>query len=183
VSNTCRDSHRSATNPDYGADMFELSRPAFIWLIWRYLSWSERLFFVALCALGIYSLFLAATVVRFRNATGNLNYTASGHKDLLRIRKRVRNLQQATVAAFYLLGLVLSVCFQSAYMVLGDSPTPTGWIVLKNFYVHFIFAANAFSVFLAAHIIQWFVANRVSALGLQPNSSQSFVQSPPTKQV
>jgi hypothetical protein len=155
--------------PIIGANMFELSRPTFVWLIWRYLSLSERLFFLALCALGVYSLFVAVSVVRFQNAAGDLNHMASLHKSLLRIRKRVRNLQQVTLAAFYLLGLVLSLCFQSAYMVLGDSPTPTGLIVLRNFYVHLAFAANAFFVLLVVHIIQWFVANRANSLDLQPN--------------
>jgi hypothetical protein len=64
---------------------------------------------------------------------------------------------------------VLFVCFQSAYMVSGDSSTPTGWIVVRNFHIHFAFAANAFSVLLVVHIIQWFVASRVSTLGLHPN--------------
>lgn len=146
--------------------MFDPSRP-FIWLIWPRLPSSERLFFLALCALGVYSLFLAVTVVRFRNAAGDLNQIASVHKRLLRIRQRIRNLQQATVAAFYLFGFVLFVCLQSSYMLLGDSPNPTSWIVLRHLPVHFVFAVNAFSVFLVVHIIQWFVANRVSALGLQ----------------
>jgi hypothetical protein len=54
-------------------------------------------------------------------------------------------------------------------MVSGDSSTPTGWIVVRNFHIHFAFAANAFSVLLVVHIIQWFVASRVSTLGLHPN--------------
>jgi hypothetical protein len=149
--------------------MFDPSRPALVWLIWPYLSLSERLLFLALCALGVYSLFLAVTIARYQNASGDLNYMTSVHKRLLRIRKRVRNLQQATVAAFYLFGFVLFVCFQSAYMVSGDSSTPTGWIVVRNFHIHFAFAANAFSALLVVHIIQWFVASRVSTLGLHPN--------------
>ena len=88
----------------------------------------------------------------------------------MRISKRVKNLQQTTIAAFYLFGLVLFACFQSAYMVAGDSSVPTGWIVVRNFHIHFAFAANAFSVLLVIHIIQWFVANRVSAVSLQSNS-------------
>jgi hypothetical protein len=156
--------------PMIGDIMFELSRPRLIWLIWRYLSLSERLFFIALCALGIYSLFLAVAVVRFRYASGDLNPSVSARKSLLRISNRVKNLQQATVAAFYLFGLVLFACFQSAYMVTGDSPVPTGWIVVRNFYIHFAFAANAFSVLLVIHIVQWFAANRVSAVSLQSNS-------------
>jgi hypothetical protein len=169
VSNICDVALATLRFPITGANMFEVSRPTFVWLIWRYLSFSEVLFFLALCALGVYSLFLAVAVVRFQNVAGDLNHMASVHKGRLRLRKRVRNLQQATVAAFFLFGFVLSLCFQSAYTVLGDSPTPTGWIVLRNFYVHFAFAANAFFVLLVVHIIQWFVANRVNALGLHPN--------------
>lgn len=148
--------------------MFDPSRP-FIWLIWPSLSSSERLFFLALCVLGVYSLYLAFAVVRFRNGTGDLSHTASVHKDLLRICKRFRNLQQATVAAFYLFGFVLFLSLQSSYMLLGDSPNPASWIVLRHFPAHFVFAANAFAVFLVIHIVQWFVANWVSALSLPPN--------------
>jgi hypothetical protein len=149
--------------------MLDPSRPAFIWLIWPYLSWSERLSVLVLCALGVYWLLLAVILVRFQNVAAHLSCTASTQKGL-RIRKRVRNLQQATVAAFYLFGFVLFACFQSAYFIIEDGNTPDSLIVVKNFQIHFAFAANAFLIFLVIQFIQWFVANRVSAVELQLRS-------------
>jgi hypothetical protein len=86
--------------------MLDSRHPALIWLIWPSLSLLEKLSFLALCILGVYWLFLAATVVRFRS-------TAPVQENLVRIRKRVRNLQQATVAAFCLFGFVLSAGLHS----------------------------------------------------------------------
>jgi hypothetical protein len=140
--------------------MLDPYRPALIWFIWPHLSWSERLSFLALCILGLYWLFLAVTVVRFQSMAGDLNHAAV-QKSLMRIRKRIGNLQQATLVMFYLFGFVLFLCFQFAYLVLENSSTPLGWIVVRNFQIHFAFAANAFFVFLILQVIQWFVAKRV----------------------
>jgi hypothetical protein len=98
------------------------------------------------------------------------NRTASVQKNLLRMSKHVRNLQQATLFSFYLFGFVLFAAFQSAYRVLENSSTPVGLIVVRNFQIHFVFAAKAFLVFLVFQFIQWFTAKRVSAMGLQSNS-------------
>jgi hypothetical protein len=150
--------------------MLDPNRPALIWFIWPYLSWSERLSCLASCTLGVYWLFLAVKVVRFQSIAGDLNHAASVQKTLVRIRKHMGNLQQATLATFYLCGFVLFACFQFAYRVLGNSTTPVGWIVVRNFQIHFAFAANAFFVFLFFQFIHWFVANRINAMGLQANS-------------
>jgi|SRR5450631_409581 len=149
--------------PTIGANMLDASHPAPIWLIWPLLSWLERLSFLALCIPGFYSLFLAATVVRFRS-------TASVQENLVRIRKRVRNLQQATVAAFYLFGLVLFAGFQFAYFTIENSSAPAGWLVVRNFQIHFAFADNVFLVLLIFHFVQWFLANRIGVLDLESNS-------------
>ena len=143
--------------------MLDPSHPAPIWLIWPNLSLLERLSFLALCTLGVYWLFLAVTVVRFRN-------TAPLRENFVRIRKRVRNLQQATVAAFYLFGFVLSAGFLDAYFTIEHSSTPVGWLVVRNFQIHFAFAGNVFFILLTFHFVQWFVANRIETLGLQSNS-------------
>ncbi len=137
-----------------------------IWLIWPDLSLLEKLSFLALCILAVYWLFLAGTVVRFRN-------TAPVQEDLVRIRKRVENLQQATVAAFCFFGFVLFAGFQFAYATIENSHVPVGWLVVRNFQIHFAFAGNVFFVLrghLIVHFLQWFVANRVGALGLHSNS-------------
>jgi hypothetical protein len=149
--------------------MLDPNRPTLIWFIWPYLSWAEKLACLGLCTLGVYWLFLAVTVVRFQAIAGDLNHVAFVQKSLVRIRKRMGNLQQATLATFYLFGFVLFACLQFAYRVLEDSTTPTGLIVVRNFQIHFAFAANAFFVFLFFQLIRWLVANRVNAVLLQAN--------------
>jgi hypothetical protein len=42
--------------------------------------------------------------------------------------------------------------------------------VIRNFQVHFAFAANVFLILLIVHFIQWLLASRVGALGLRSNS-------------
>jgi len=74
--------------------LLDPSHPAPIWVIWPNLSLLERLSFLTLCILSVYSLFLAATVMRLLNTT-------SDQENRERISKRVSNLRQATIAAFY----------------------------------------------------------------------------------
>lgn len=146
--------------------MIDPSHPAPIWVIWPYLSWLERMSFLAFCILGVYSLFSAATVLRLRSTAGDLN-PASVQEKLVSIRKRLRNLQQATLAAFYLFGFVLFAGFQSAYSISVLTKNPIGWIVLQDFQAHFAFAGNAFFLLLILHLIQWSVASRVNAFALR----------------
>ena len=138
------------------------SHPTPIWVIWPYLSWLERVSFLAVCILGIYWFFSAATVLRFRSTSGKLN-PASVQENLASIRNRLKNLHRATVAAFYFLGFVLFAGLLSAYFVSANTKIPIGWIVLQDFQPHFAFAGNAFFLFLVLHLIQWFVENRVDA--------------------
>jgi len=143
--------------------MLDPRTPAPIWLIWTYLSWLERLSFLAVCLIGVYSLFVAATVVGVRN-------TASVQEKLVRVRKRIRNLQQTTVAAFYFFGFVLFAGLQFAYFSIDDGNIPVGLSIVRNFQVHFAFADNVFLLLLIFHFVQWFVANRIAGLCLPPNS-------------
>ena len=148
--------------------MLDSSHPSPIWLIWPSLSLLEKLSFLALCILGIYWLFLAGTVVRLRN-------TAPVQENLARIRKSVRNLQQATVAAFCLFGFVLFAGFQFAYFTIENSSIPVGLLVVRNFQIHFAFAGDVFFVLLIFHFVQWFVANRVGALSVCSQSRSNAV--------
>ena len=133
--------------------------PAPIWLIWKELSLSEKLPFLFLCVIAGYSFLLVATVLRFQN-TANI-----GH-----LRRRVRNLRKATVAAFYLFGLGLCASLQFSYCIIGGDPrVPIGWLVVRNVQLHFAFADNVFLILLIVHFIQWFLANRVSVLRSQPS--------------
>jgi hypothetical protein len=142
--------------------MIDPSHPAPIWVIWPYLSWLERLSFLALCILGIYWLFSVATVLRFRSTAGKLPH-ASVQEKLVSIRKRLKNLQQATVAAFYFFGFVLFAGLLSAYFVSANTKISIDWMVLQDFQAHFAFAGNAFFLFLVLHLIHWFVESRVNA--------------------
>jgi hypothetical protein len=111
----------------------------------------------------IYSLFLAVKVARFPKSV-------SAQENLVRIRKGVRTLQQATVATLYLFGVALFAGFQFAYFTIEHSSTPIGWIVLRNFQIHLAFAENVFLILLIFHLVQWFLANQVAAYSLQSNS-------------
>jgi hypothetical protein len=137
--------------------------PAPIWLIWKELPILEKLPFLVLCILGGYSFFLAATVVRLRSA-------ASVQANIVRLRKRVRNLQKATVAAFYLLGFGIFAGLQFAYCIVENSAVPLGFIVDRNLQLHFAFAGNGFLVLFIVHVVQWFIANQVNALRSQTSS-------------
>jgi hypothetical protein len=143
--------------------MIDSSHPAPIWLIWPYLSLLEKLSFLALCTVGVYWLFLAGKVVHFRS-------TVPVQENLARIRKRVRNLQQATAAAFCFFGFVLCGGLQFAYATIDNSNVSVVWLVVRNFRVHFAFAGNVFFVLLIFQFLQWFVANRVAAFGLDSKS-------------
>jgi len=113
---------------------------------------------------GVYSLFSAATALRLRSKAGDLNQPASVPEKLVIVRKRLRNLKQATLAAFYFSGFVLFAAFQSAYFVSVNTKMPIGWIVLEDFQAHFAFAGNAFFLFLILHLIQWSLERRVNTL-------------------
>lgn len=83
------------------------------------------------------------------------------------IRRHVRNLQQGTAAAFYLFGLVLFLGLQDAYRTIEDGPTPVSQLVVRNFQIHFAFAANVFFVLLVVHLLQWVIVKKVELLGLR----------------
>lgn len=134
-----------------------------IWLIWKELPILEKLSFLVLCVVGGYSIFLAATVVRLQNA-------ASVHANVVFLRKRVRNLQRTTTAAFYFLGFAIFAGFQFAYCNIGESSETFVWLVVRNLLLHFAFGANVFLILSVVHVVQWFIANQLNALGSQANS-------------
>jgi len=137
--------------------MLNPSYPAPIWLIWKELWISEKLPFLFLCGAAAYSLFLATTVLRVRSSA-----------NVGRLRKRLKNLQNATVAAVCLSGLGFFAGLQSAYNTIGgDRSALVVWLVVKNFQLHFAFAYNVFLILLIVQIAQWLVANRIAAHGSQ----------------
>src|SRR5579864_2024920 len=149
--------------------MLDPARPAPIWLFWPYLSFLEKLYFISLCVLVIYALLIATgTVTSLRNI-GRIHDTSPRQRSIAGVHMRLGALRQLTVAAFFLFGVVLFTSFLFAYMIVDNSGTPIGWLVLKNLQIHFAFAANVFFVFLILHFIQWFAANRVHAYAMQSN--------------
>lgn len=140
--------------------------PYSIWSIWRYISTPERLFFLVLCAVGIYSLFSAfvatTSLLSLRNGPPAKD-AAIIQRTVQLLRKRCIRLRQLITAVFYLFGAVLFEALQWAYVTIDDSRTPGGWAVLKNFEICFAFAANVFLALLILHAIQWFVSSQVEA--------------------
>jgi hypothetical protein len=127
----------------------------------------QKLFFLALCVLAIYSL-VSAAVTMARLPT--INTKVIQQKEILfpfngpwRHFANGSPMQQFTGAALYLFGLVLFLGLQRAYFTIDNSSTPGGWLILENFVIYFAFAANVFFVFLILHFVQWFISTRVDA--------------------
>jgi hypothetical protein len=150
--------------------MFKSNPPYAIWSIWIYLPASQKLLFLALCVLGVYSIFSAAVIMgRLRNMTSlpQNEHVPSLQRAVAELHKRCTNVRQLIRATFYLFGFVLFLGLQWAYFTVDKSSTPGGWIILENFVVYFAFAANVFCVFFLIHCVQWFVSGRVDAYASQ----------------
>jgi hypothetical protein len=146
--------------------MFKSNLPYAIWTIWPHLSLLDKLFFLLLCAIGIYFLIFAALATARLRAVQNATLredAISVQRRLAALQERSTKLQQMISAAFYLFGFVLFFGLQSAYITIELSNTPVGWLVLRNFQIYFAFAANVFFVFLIIHFVQWFASGRVAA--------------------
>lgn len=88
--------------------MLDLSRPVPIWSVLPYLSFLERLFFLALMVLSIYVLFAAvATVLRVRKIrtfvvpSANAN-SADAEQRFVTLRRRSAGVGKLITTAFYL---------------------------------------------------------------------------------
>jgi hypothetical protein len=151
--------------------MFDPSRAAPIWLVWPYLSFLERLFFLALTVLTIYVLFSAATTIsRLRKSGASVRdgLSADSKELLVVLRRRSTRVDRLITTAFYLFGVVLFLGMQNAYVTIDDSKTSVGWIILRNFGPHFAFASNVFFMLLALHPVGWFISSWVGRLASQP---------------
>jgi hypothetical protein len=60
---------------------------------------------------------------------------------------------------------------QWAYMIIDNSNTPVGWLILQNFLTHFAFAFNVFVTFLILHVAGWFVSSSINRLALRLDST------------
>jgi hypothetical protein len=153
-----------------GVAMLDPTRPTPIWVVWPYLTWLERLLFIALIVLGIYVLFsVAVTVFRVRKggAAGNGD-SSDAQKILAALRKRSTGVDKLITTGFYLFGWVLFLGLQNAYFIIDNSKATAEWIILRSFEPHLAFAANAFFVLLMLHIAGWFISARVGRLASPP---------------
>jgi len=142
--------------------MLTQNPPFPFWSVWSYFSTFERLFFLALGILSIYVLFSAfVTVSRLRKAMAAIGSrrNAAAESTIPAVRRRLARVQGLIGTAFYFFGIVLFLSLQRAHIIVDSSRAPLGWEILQNFEVHFIFAFNAFYVFLVLHLVAWFVAS------------------------
>lgn len=127
---------------------------------WPYLGVLSRFCLVLVVLVGIYTAYIALTVVArlrsFRVVADDINVRAS----LAVLEHRLLNLRQTMVATFYFFGFTFFVQIQGAYFT-PDSNRPVGLMVLENFSISFRFAALVFLAFLALHSVQWFVSGQI----------------------
>jgi hypothetical protein len=144
--------------------------PYLIWSIWGPLPILLKLFFLILVPISLYTLISAGLIlVRLRALVKRqkVGEIAPVHRSLVALRVRSSNLRQLICATFFLFGFVLFLALPLAFIVLGDSKTPTFTYVVENFSIFFAFASNVFFVFLVLHCVQWFVSGRVHACALR----------------
>jgi hypothetical protein len=152
------------------------SRPNPIWFIWPYLSTLERMFIMALIVLSIYVLFSALVALShvWKTRTSRRNENSDGvEESFVGLRKRSARVHNLITAAFYLFGVVLFLGLQGAYVQLGDSNVPGGFLILRDFEPHFIFAAHVFFIFLALHVVGWFISYCAGRFPAQSRSQEA----------
>lgn len=144
--------------------MLSPSRPIFIWVVWPYLSFCEKLLFVALIALSVYVLLAAITTIsRVRKTASSLRKGDSpdARQIFAALRRQSTRVDKLITTAFYLFGIVLFLGLQNVYVTIDDSKTAVGWLILMGFPQHFAFASNVFFMLLALHVIGWFISHAV----------------------
>jgi len=150
--------------------MLDLSRPVPIWSVLPYLSFLERLFFLALMVLSVYVLLAAVTTVlhvrRIRASVLPSTNSADAEQRFAALRRRSARVDKLITTALYLFCCVLFTGLLNAYSVIDNSKTPIGYIVLWNLWPQFAFAANVFFVLLVMHLIGWCISGSVVRLAL-----------------
>jgi hypothetical protein len=128
-----------------------------------------RMFLLLLFLVAGYSVFTAIGVlIRLRalakSSSGSPEALPECKTDLNALRSRITNLRNVLIATACVFGFVYFMGMQFAYFQIVNSKTPGGYLILEDFYPHFVVGANASVIFLALHRLQWFVANRVRAV-------------------
>jgi hypothetical protein len=88
-------------------------------------------------------------------------------RSLLSLHARAVHVDELIGVAFFLLGFVFFLVLRLAFRTPNDSKIPVGALVMKNFLLHFAFAAILFFVPLALRSAQWLIFNRLHACELR----------------
>ena len=140
--------------------------PYAVWSIWRSCGWLYRIVLVLIDGLTVYSLLLSVvTFVRLRSVGAKSGSNSDLTKNsVLALDRYWGHIRQATIAMFYVFGLVLFLALQYVGVIFGDGgPTSAARRVLDNFTLACAFATNAFIGFLIVQIFQWIAAGRIRA--------------------
>jgi hypothetical protein len=140
--------------------------PYAVWSIWQPCGWLYRIVFILVGGLIVYSVsFAVVTVARLRSinsAKSDLQLDPAKNA-VEALRRHWVGIRQATIAVFYVFGLVLFLVLQYVGVVIGDGgPGYGARQVMANFTLSCAFAANAFFGFLVLHILQWLISGRIN---------------------
>ena len=130
-----------------------------IWSIWSQLGSLCKLYWLLLSLASLYTLFSAVSIVRRLPVPNQRN--DSPESSLRRLEARITNLRQVNAGMFFAFGALFFWSLPGAFHTLGLSRSYPINEYIGAFTLHFIFAANVFSVLLLLHCIQWFVSSRV----------------------
>lgn len=149
---------------------------ALLWSIWPLLPLLLRVFFLVLCLVTAYTLVSAAAViVRLRSLKKRRQAedVSSLQRPLAALEARCANMRELVGATFYFFGFLFFLALPMATLIIDNSKTPGGELVLRNFVIYFAFAANAFFIFLVLHCLQWFVSVRIQAFARRSMAQDS----------
>ncbi len=135
--------------------------PHTLWSIWKELSLLNHGFVLILGGVCAYSLFSMATSILRLRSIRNLPDANSAliEETLTTLHDLWVTVRQVTTATLYLFALLLSIALGGVgHYFLGGGLNSFVMNALGTFRLLCVFAANIFAIFLALHLIQWFMA-------------------------
>ena len=130
-----------------------------IWSIWSQLGVLYKLYWLLLSIASLYTLFSTVSIVR-RLPISNQR-TDPPESSPSRLAARIADLRQIIAGMFFAFGALFFWSLPGAFNTPGLSRGYPINEYIGSFRLHFVFAANVFSVLLFLHCIQWFVSRRV----------------------
>ena len=130
-----------------------------IWSIWSQLGYLYKLYWLLLSLATLYTLFSAFSVVR--RLPVPIQRNDSPESSLRRLEARITNLRQLIAGLFFAFGALFFWSLPGAFNTIGDGKGYPINEYIGSFRLHFVYAANVFSVLLLLHFIQWFASRRV----------------------